>query len=176
MFTIYSIDAPSALDRQQAAACISAVDEMSWLSYKDDMNDADELPLSSLWRESKSPKRKGKTKTSRSPSPRRRHSKGKAPKKTTLRVYGLNGDLLGDATDLAAFKIAHKKDIPAKIGFVVLGPSGGYMIDNQQQLDAIPAGNYQAHAVFVHPTDAQLRALNRRRATNEVSKRVRASR
>ena len=160
---IYIIDAPSALDRQQAAACISAVDEMSWLSYKDDMNDADELPLSSLWRESKSPKRKGKTKTSRSPSPRRRHSKGKAPKKTTLRVYGLNGDLLGDVTDIAAFKIAHKKDIPAKIGFVVLGPAGGYMIDNQQQLDALPAGDYPAHAVFVHPTEAQLRALNRRR-------------
>ena len=132
--------------------------------------------LSSLWRESKSPKRKGKTKTSRSPSPRRRHEKGKAPKKTTLRVYGLNGDLLGDATDLAAFKLAHKKDIPAKIGFVVLGPAGGYMIDNQQQLDAIPAGNYQAHAVFVHPTDAQSRALSRRRTINDVSKRARTSR
>ena len=94
----------------------------------------------------------------------------------TLRVYGLNGDLLGDVTDIAAFKIAHKKDIPAQIGFVVLGPAGGYMIDNQQQLDALPAGNYPAHAVFVHPTEAQLRAFNRRRATSEVSKRARAAR
>ena len=142
----------------------------------DNMNDEDDIPLSSLWRESKSPKRKGKTKTSRSPSPRRRHSNGKAPKKTTLRVYGLNGDLLGDVTDIAAFEIAHKKDIPAKIGFVVLGPAGGYMIDNQQQLDALPAGDYPAHAVFVHPTEAQLRAFNRRRATSEVSKRARAAR
>ncbi|MDE0830805.1 MAG: hypothetical protein OSB03_16550, partial [Vicinamibacterales bacterium] len=142
----------------------------------DNMNDEDDLPLSSLWRESKSPKRKGKTKTSRSPSPRRRHSKGKAPKKTTLRVYGLNGDCLGDVTDIAAFKIAHKQDIPAQIGFVVLGPAGGYMIDNQQQLDAIPAGNYPAHAVFVHPTEAQLRAFNRRRTINDVSKRARSSR
>ena len=138
----------------------------------DDINDDDELPLSSLWRKSKSPKHKGKTKTGLSPSPRRRRSKGKSPKKTTLRVYGLNGDLLGDATDIAAFKIAHKKDIPAKIGFVVLGPAGGYMIDNQQQLDAIPAGNYPAHAVFIHPTEAQLRALNRRRTINDVSKRA----
>ena len=128
----------------------------------DDMNDDDELPLSSLWRQSKSPKRKGKTKTGLSPSPRRRRSKGKAPKKTTLRVYGFNGDLLGDATDIAASKLAHKKDIPAKIGFVVLGPAGAYMIDSQQQLDAIPAGNSHAHAVFVHPTEARSRAFNRR--------------
>ena len=142
----------------------------------DDMNGEDDIPLSSLWRESKSPKRKGKTKTSRSPSPRRRHSKGKAPKKTTLRVYGLNGDLLGDVTDIAAFKIAHKKDIPAKIGFVVLGPAGGYMIDNQQQLDAILAGNCPADAVVTHPTEAQIHALSPRRTINDVSKRARSSR
>ena len=78
------------------------------------MNDDDELPLLSLWRQSKSPKRKGKTKTGLSPSPRRRRSNGKSPKKTQLRHYGFNGDLLGDATDIVAFKIAHKKDIPAK--------------------------------------------------------------
>ena len=93
-----------------------------------------------------------------------------------MRVYGLNGDCLGDVTDIVAFKIAHEKDIPATTGFVVLGPASGYIIDNQQQVDALHVGNYPAHAVFVHPTEAQLRALNRRRTINDVSKRARSSR
>ena len=44
------------------------------------------------------------------------------------------------------------------------------MIEKQAQLEALPAGEYNAQVLYAHPTQAQLEAFQRRRQTSSVSK------
>ena len=101
----------------------------------------------------------------KSASPKRRKTKRPA-----LRVYGLDGKLLeNDVTNLQDFLASHTKELPAKVGFVMLG-SYPIMIEKQAQLEALPAGEYNAQVLYAHPTQAQLEAFQRRKQTSGVSK------
>ena len=121
----------------------------------------DELPLASLAK-----KRSRKKATSkRSASPKRRKTK-----RPTLRVDGLNGKLLeDDVTNIQDFLASHTKELPAKVGFVMLG-AYPIMIEKQAQLDALPPGEYNAQVLYAHPTQAQLEAFQRRKQTSGVAK------
>ena len=126
--------------------------------------DDDELPLSSL-RRKKMKKKRGSSPMRRTPSPMRR-----LPRRAVMRVYGLDGKLLeDDVTNIHNFLAAHTKDLPAKVGFVILG-AYPILIEKQTQLDALPKGSYNAQVLYAHPTQAQLEAFQRRRQTSGVSK------
>ena len=103
----------------------------------------------------------------RTPSPPR--SRGKK-KRATLRAYTLDAGLLGVVTNIQDFISRNRKDIPAKVGFVVLGQGFPMLIDKQSQLDALPPSEYNAQEIYPHPTQKQLAAFERRRRTSAVAK------
>ena len=130
------------------------------------MDDGD-LPLSSLARKKTKPRSKRKTTSpQRTPSPRRNSKK----KRAVLKAYALDAGLLGDVTNIHEFASQNRKDLPAKVGFIVLGKDFPMLIDKQSQLDALPPGEYNAQIIYAHPTQAQLASFERRRRTNAVSK------
>ena len=132
--------------------------------------DDDDLPLPSLRRKKTKPKAKRRTASpQRTPSPPRRTSK-KNENRAVLRAYSLDAGLLGDVRSIRDFMSEHRKDVPVKIGFVVLGPDFPVLIEKQSQLDALPPGEYDAQIIYAHPTQAQLASLERRRRTSAVSK------
>ena len=67
------------------------------------------------------------------------------------------------------FVSEHRKDVPVKISFVVLGHDYPLLIEEHSQLDALPPGD-DAQIIYAHPTQAQLASLERRRRTSVVSK------
>ena len=130
----------------------------------------DDLPLSSLRRKKTKPRAKRRTASpQRTPSPPRGTSK-KNENRAVLRAYSLDAGLLGDVRSIRDFMSEHRKDVPVKIGFVVLGPDYPVLIEKQSQLDALPPGEYDAQIIYAHPTQAQLASLERRRRTSAVSK------
>ena len=92
------------------------------------MGDDDDLPLAALARQSKRNEKKrtrksrsaspNKSRKRKSPSPKRKQQK---PKRAILKAYNLDGEFVGDVRDIADFAIEHRKDVPAKVGFVLLG-------------------------------------------------------
>ena len=123
----------------------------------------DDLPLASL---AKKRSRKKASSNRKSTSPKRRKAR-----RATMKIYGLDGKLMeGDVTDIQDFLAAHTKDVPAKVGFVMLGASYPIMIQKQTQLDALPPGEYNAQVLYAQPTQAQLEAFQRRKQTSGVSK------
>ena len=130
----------------------------------------DDLPLSSLRRKKTKPRAKRRSASpQRTPSPPRGTSK-KNEKRAVLRAYSLDAGLLGPVQNIHDFVSAHRKDVPVKIGFVVLGHDYPLLIEKQSQLDALPPGEYDAQIIYAHPTQAQLASLERRRRTSAVSK------
>ena len=128
------------------------------------------MPLSNLRRKKTKPRAKRRSSSlQRTPSPPRRTFK-KNENRAVLRVYSLDADLFGDAGSIRDFMFEHRKDVPVKIGFVVLGPDFPVLIEKQSQLDALPPGEYDAQIIYAHPTQAQLASLERRRRTSAVSK------
>ena len=128
----------------------------------------EDLPLSSLRRKKTKPRAKQKAASPRrTPSPRR--SSKKSTKRAVLRAYSLDADLLGPVQNIHDFVSEHRKDVPVKIGFVVLGPEFPVLIEKQSQLDALPPGEYDAQIIYAHPTQAQLASLERRRRTSTVA-------
>ena len=128
------------------------------------------MPLSSLRRKKTKPRAKRRsTSPQRTPRPLRRTSK-KNENRAVLRAYSLDAGLLGDVRSIRDFMSEHRKDVPVKIGFVVLGPDYPVLIEKQSQLDALPPGEYDAQIIYAHPTQAQLASLERRRRTSAVSK------
>ena len=87
-----------------------------------------------------------------------------------LKAYSLDAGLLGPVQNIHEFVSEHRKDVPVKIGFVVLGQDYPVLIEKQSQLDALPPGEYDAQIVYAHPTQAQLASLERRRRTSTVAK------
>jgi hypothetical protein len=141
--------------------------------------DDDDLPLVSLAREKqkgKGPmKSRKKSASSKSPKPsRKKSSSPKRNQKKTLRrailkAYTVAGELIGDVRGIADFVVEHRKEVPAKVGFVLLGSAGfPIFIDKQSQLDSMRAGEYPAQIVYSHPSQEQLDALSRRKRTNAV--------
>ena len=130
----------------------------------------DDLPLSSLRRKKTKPIAKSRSASpQRTPSPPRGSSK-KNETRAVLRAYSLDAGLLGDVRSIRDFMSEHRKDVPVKIGFVVLGPDYPVLIEKQSQLDALPPGEYDAQIIYAHSTQAQLASLARRRRTSVVSK------
>ena len=130
----------------------------------------DDLPLSRLRRKKTKPRAKRRsTSPQRTPSPPRGTSK-KNDKRAVLRAYSLDAGLLGPVQNIHEFVSEHRKDVPVKIGFVVLGHDYPLLIEKQSQLDALPPGEYDAQIIYAHPTQAQLASLERRRRTSAVSK------
>ena len=130
----------------------------------------DDLPLSSLRRKKTKPRAKRRTASpQRTPSPPRRTSK-KNDKRAVLRAYSLDAGLLGPVQNIHEFVSEHRKDVPVKIGFVVLGQDYPVLIEKQSPLDTLPPGQYEAQIVYAHTTQAQLASLERRRHTRAVSK------
>ena len=127
--------------------------------------DDEDLPLSNLRRKKTRAKRKSRS-PRRTPSPRRSSKTTRA----VLRAYSLDAGMLGDATNIRDFVSEHRKDVPVKIGFAVLGPEFPVLIEKQSQLDALPPGEYDAQIIYAHPTQAQLASLERRRRTSTVAK------
>ena len=130
------------------------------------MDDDDDLPLAALARQSKRNKKKRtrksrsasptKFRNSKSPSPKRKQQK---PKRAILKAYNLDGEFVGDVRDIADFVVEHRKEVPASVGFVLLGSAGfPILINNQMQLDALPAGEYTAQIVFFFFSAAVTRA------------------
>ena len=128
------------------------------------MGDDDDLPLAALARQSKRNKKKRtrksrsasptKSRNSKSPSPKRKQQK---PKRAILKAYGLGGEFVGDVRGIAEFVVEHRKDVPAKVGFVLLGSAAfPIFLNNQMQLDLLPAGEYTAQIVYSHPSQEQL--------------------
>ena len=87
-----------------------------------------------------------------------------------FRAYSLDAGLLGPVQNIHEFVAEHRKDVPAKIGFVALGHDYPLLIEKQSQLDALPPGEYDAQIIYAHSTQAQLASLARRRRTSAVSK------
>ena len=87
-----------------------------------------------------------------------------------LKAYSLDAGLLGHVQNIHEFVSEHRKDVPVKIGFVVLGPDNPVLFEKQSQLDALPPGEYDAQIIYAHPTHAQLASLERRRRTSTVAK------
>ena len=87
-----------------------------------------------------------------------------------LKAYSLDAGLLGPVQNIHEFVSEHRKDVPVKTGFVVLGPDHPMLIEKQSQLDALPPGEYDAQIIYAHPTQAQLASLERRRRTSTVAK------
>ena len=134
--------------------------------------DDDDLPLSSLRRKKKKPRAKIQSRSprrTRTPSPPRLTSK-KNEKRAVLKTYSLDAGLLGPVQNIHDFVSEHRKDVPVKIGFVVLGQNYPVLIEKQSQLDALPPGEYNAQIIYAHPTQAQLASLERRRRTSTVAK------
>ena len=103
----------------------------------------------------------------KSPSPKRKQK----PKRAILKAYNLDGQFLGDVRSIADFAIEHRKEVPTKVGFVLLGSAAfPILIDKQIQLDAMPAGEYPAQIIYSHPTQQQLESLGRKQRTNAVAK------
>ena len=127
--------------------------------------DDEDLPLSSLRRKKTRTKRKSRS-PQRTPSPRRSSKTTRA----VLRAYSLDAGMLGDVTNIRDFVSEHRKDVPVKIGFVVLGPEFPVLIEKQSQLDALAPGEYDAQIIYAHPTQSQLASLERRRRTSTVAK------
>ena len=145
------------------------------------MGDDDDLPLASLARQSKSKRRHDKKKQtrrkSRSASPKKSRSKSPSskrqqkPKRAILKAYNLDGQFLGDVRDIADFVVEHRKEVPTKVGFVLLGSAAfPILIDKQIQLDAMPAGEYPAQIVYSQPSQEQLETFGRKQRTNAVAK------
>ena len=147
------------------------------------MGDDDDLPLAALAKQSKRNKKQRTRKhrsaspnksRSKSPSPKRKQQK---PKRAILKAYGLGGEFVGDVRGIAEFVVEHRKDVPAKVGFVLLGSAGfPILINNQMQLDALPAGEYTAQIVYSHPSQEQLETFGRKQRTNAVVKAARLKR
>ena len=141
------------------------------------MDDDDDLPLSSLARQSKRNKKKQTRKPlsaspskSRSKSPSSQRKKNK-PKRAILKAYNLAGEFVGDVRSIADFVVEHRKEVPASVGFVLLGSAGfPILIDKQMQLDAMPAGEYPAQIVYSQPSQEQLETFGRKQRTNAVAK------
>ena len=129
-------------------------------------------PLSSLRRKKMKTRAQNKSaspRRTRTPSPPRRTSK-KNEKRAVLKAYSLDAGLLGPVQDIHGFVSEHRKDVPVRIGFVVLGQKYPVLVKKQSQLDALPPGEYDAQIIYAHPTKAQLASLERRRHTSVVSK------
>ena len=145
------------------------------------MGDDGDLPLAALARQSKRRQNKKKqTRKSRSASPKKPRSKSPSskrqqkPKRAILKAYGLDGEFVGDCRDIAEFIVDRRKGVPAKVGFVVLGSVGfPILINNQMQLDALPAGEYTAQIVYSQPSHEQLETFGRKQRTNAVVKAAR---
>ena len=142
------------------------------------MGDEDDLPLAALARQSKRRQNKGKqTRKSRSASPNKVRSKSPSPKRkqkpkrAILTAYNLDGQFLGDVRSIADFAIEHRKEVPTKVGFVLLGSAAfPILIDKQIQLDAMPAGEYPAQIVYSQPSQEQLETFGRKQRTNAIAK------
>ena len=148
------------------------------------MGDDDDLPLAALARQSKRNEKKrtrksrsaspNKSRKRKSPSPKRKQQK---PKRAILKAYNLDGEFVGDVRDIADFAIEHREEVPAKIGFVLLGSAAfPILIDKQIQLDAMPAGEYPAQIVYSQPSQEQLETFGRKQRTNAVVKAARLKR
>ena len=124
----------------------------------------DDLPLSSLATKKTKPSKKRGASPKRSASPKRKR------KRAVLKAYTLDAGLLGEVTNIQDFISRNREDIPAKVGFVVLGQDFPMLIDKQRQLDALPPGEYNAQIIYAHPTQAQLESFERRRRTSGVAK------
>ena len=91
------------------------------------------MPLASL---AKKRSRKKATSKRKSASPKRRKTRRPA-----LRVYGLDGKSLeNDVTHLQDFLASHTKELPAKVGFVMLG-AYPIMIENKHSWARYQQGN-----------------------------------
>ena len=144
------------------------------------MSDDDDLPLAALARQSKRRQNKKKqTRKSRSASPNKsRNSKSPSskrkqqkPKRAIVKAYNLDGQFVGDVRSIADFAIEHRKEVPTKVGFVLLGSAAfPILIDKQIQLDAMPAGEYPAQNVYSQPSQEQLETFGRKQRTNAVAK------
>ena len=147
------------------------------------MGDDDDLPLAALAKQSKRNKKQQTRKPrsaspnksrSKSPSPKRKQQK---PKRAILKAYGLGGEFVGDVRGIAEFIVEHRKDVPAKVGFVLLGSAAfPIFLNNQTQLDLLPAGEYTAQIVYSHPSQEQLETFGRKQRTNAVVKAARLKR
>ena len=148
------------------------------------MGDDDDLPLAALARQSKRRQNKKKqTRKSRSASPKKSRSKSPSskrqqkPKRAILKAYNLDGEFVGDVRGIAEFVVEHRKDVPAKVGFVLLGSAAfPIFLNNQMQLDLLPAGEYTAQIVYSHPSQEQLETFGRKQLTNAVVKAARLKR
>ena len=128
--------------------------------------DDDDLPLPSLRRNKAKPREKTKGfSPQRTPSLPRRNTN-----RAVLKAYSLDAGALGDVKNIREFVSEHRKDVPVKIGFAVLGQTYPVLIEKQSRLDALPPGAYDAQIICAHPTQAQLQALDRRRHTVSVAK------
>ena len=102
----------------------------------------EDLPLSSLRRKKTKPRAKKKSRSprrTRTPSPPRRTSKTNE-KRAVLKAYSLDAGLLGPVQNIHEFVSEHRKDVPVKIGFVVLGHDCPLLIEKQKSIRRVAAG------------------------------------